>query len=169
MIMSAPKHDPLLEKGLRRPLTSTEWAELQAYWAKHPERQTALDEEVVLTQLLHRLPAVPVSSNFAARVLQAVESDQRQAARRHSAWMKPWLPSLRWVRALAWAGGTVGLLLFSTYSYQAYDRREMARSVAAVSGVTALPAPEVLQDFDTIQRFGQTPPVVDDELLAALK
>lgn len=167
--MSAPKHDSLLEKGLRHPLTGTEWAELQAYWAKHPELPTALDEEVVLTQLLHRLPAAPVSSNFAARVLQAVASDRRQAARRHSAGREPWLPSWRWVRGLAWAGGAVGLLLFSTYSYRTYDRREMARSVAAVSGVPALPAPEVLQDFDTIFRLSQTPAVVDDELLAALK
>lgn len=167
--MSAPKHEQLLEKGLRHPLTSAEWAQLQAEWAKHPEPQAPLSEDVVLTQLLHRLPAAAVSSNFTAQVLQAVERDQRQAARRPFVWMEKWRPSLRWLRGLAWAGGAVGLLFFSTYSYQAYDRREMARSVAAVSGDTALPSPEVLQDFDAIRRLSQTPSVVDEDLLAALK
>ena len=129
-----------------------------------------MDEEVALTQLLHRLPAVPVSSNFTARVVQAVERDRRKAARRHSFGNETWLPSLRWLRRLAWAGGAVGLLLFTAYGFQVYERREMARSMQQeVSAYAALPAPEVLQDFDAIRRLSQTPLVVDEELMAALK
>ena len=59
----------------------------------------------------------------------------------------------------------VGLISFNVHQHRLSQRTEMAESVATVSDQMAGLRPEWLQDFEAINRLGQS----DDELLALLK
>jgi anti-sigma factor RsiW len=154
----------LREATWRRPLTAAEQAELRAWLATHPEAQTEWEAESGLNATLGRLLDVPVPSNFTARVMQAVEleaaAEARQPVPRWRAWRRRWLPRL--------AIAAVGVALLTYYQVRAARRAEFARSVAAISSVSSLPSPEILQDFDAIYMLNQTPPA-DEELLNLLK
>jgi hypothetical protein len=62
----------------------------------------------------------------------------------------------------------VCLGLFSFREYQVIHRARIARQLAGVSRLAALPSMEWLKDFDTINGISQVK-VADDELLAALE
>ena len=157
-----------LELGERRPRTAEATARLDRYLAEHPEARAGWEEERALDALLHQLPPIPVSSNFAARVRQAVErlDSPRASARWKSGW-RVWL--WRWVRPLTWATGLAGLLWLAGYEYQLQTRTKLAQSVIIVSRVGLPSNAQVLEDFDAINRMAQAPPVVDKDLLAALQ
>jgi anti-sigma factor RsiW len=163
-----PLYDRLCELGWRRKLSETEKAELRAWLAAHPDAQTEWETESALTSALGCLVDVPVPGNFTARVLAAVEretaGESRPAPLRWQGWHWP----LRWLPKAAFAGLVLGAGLFSYYQVQAAKRAEFARSVATVSGVSSLPSPEILKDFDAIYVLDQTAPA-DEELLALLK
>lgn len=139
----------------RRELTEGEQAELRAWLSTHPEAQLDWEIENQLSALLKRLPDVPVSSNFASRVLQAVERESspptpaRQAGR--AWWLRVFLPRLG-VAALI---GIVGLAAY--HQYQVEQRKELRASLVAISKVEPLPSPEVLKDFEVIHRLSPTP------------
>jgi anti-sigma factor RsiW len=165
--MEERQFQEIKETGWRRVLSGDEKAALQRFLAAHPEAQEAWREEEALNHLLERLPVAPVSTNFTARVLQAA-----QAARPRSAWRDwfawyGWLPEGRLPR-LAMCFVMIGLGLFSFRESQAGHRAKMARELAGVSRVAALPSMEWLKDFDTINRISQVK-VADDDLLAALE
>jgi hypothetical protein len=50
----------------------------------------------------------------------------------------------------------------------AAKRAEVVQGVTVVAGVSSLPSPEILQDFDTIRRMSSTPGP-DPELIALMK
>jgi hypothetical protein len=114
-----------------------------------------------LRELLSRLPDAPVASNFTARVLQAIEAEERRRGR--------W-PMLDWswriffprVTATAAAAGIVAIVL-----YQHDISAQHQRFGHDVYVVASQPNPglEALKNFDAIQRMGQTARP-DDELLA---
>ncbi|HMP82152.1 MAG TPA: hypothetical protein PKA41_05520, partial [Verrucomicrobiota bacterium] len=70
-----PAHDRFHELLWKRSRTDSDEAELRSWLSSHPDSQQDADAEEHLNALLDRLPDAPVSSNFTARVLDAVERD----------------------------------------------------------------------------------------------
>ena len=165
----AAKDHLMLEAGLRRELTASELAQVQAYCAAHPQASADWEQELALNQWLRELPAPhPVASNFTHRVLQTVLRETPSAAQAATAsgwrsWIRRWWPRT------ALAAGIVAAGLLSYQRYQVHLRAELAESVAKVSQVTTLVSVDILQDFEAIQRLNLPPVKVDEELLAALK
>jgi len=163
------RYQQLREASWRRKLTEAEQAELRAHLAAQPEAPADWDAEVALTEGLNRLSAVPVASNFTARVLQAVERQTAVQSRSRMARWSDWWPSLRWAPATASAVLVVGVSLLVFHSQQVATRMEVAESLVAVADVKSLPAhAEILKDFEAIRRLSQTPPA-DEELIALLQ
>ena len=157
----------LRELSWRRKLTGPEQAELRAWLATQPETQVDWETEAGLNAALGRLPDVPVPGNFTARVLQAAEREAA-AEQRRSGWIWGGWPRLRWLPKVAFAAVILGAGLVSYRQLQAARLREYAHSVAAVSNVSSLPGPEILEDFDAI-RVSNPTPLPDEQLLADLQ
>ena len=68
--MSDAEFNLLLENATRRKLTAVEEARLRAHLASDPSAKAVWEEEMALSQLLHRLPDAPLATNFAAQVLE---------------------------------------------------------------------------------------------------
>jgi hypothetical protein len=167
MNMRDEDYQKIKEAGWRRTLNGDEEAALQRFLAAHPEARQAWGEEAALNRLLQRWPAPPVSSNFTARLLQAVQNSPTR--RTWSDWFAPaqWLPeNLAWRVAMCCMIVCVGLFCF--HESQVIHRARMARDLAGVSRLATVPPMEWLKDFDTIKGISQVK-VADDELLAALK
>jgi len=147
----------LRESLWRRQPTDAERAGLRA----RPE----LAAEARLTDALAKIPDAPVASNFTARVMDAIEREERMAAR-SSGWQWSWrslIPRL---------AVTAAILVFTGVSVQRYEassqRQEMARSVAMVASAKSVPSVEVLENLEVIQRMTQSAHA-DGELLADLQ
>ncbi len=161
-------HDQRLrETGWRRPLTEAEQADLRAWLATHPEARSDYEGETRLNQALQKLPDVPVSSNFTARVLQAIE---REVAREDH-------PRARFWRSLDWRGWlprtavatfAVAVVLVALQLHHASSRVKMGESLVAVSVVAPVLPPEAAADFDSIRRLSPSTGA-DTELLALLQ
>ncbi len=118
------------------------------------------DEPLELQKLLSRLPDAPVSSNFTARVMQAVEREELQAVRTRG-WRWNWhalLPRAAVAAVMVAAAG------FTFYQHEIFSQRA-ALSVALLTPPPPLPSVDALQNFDAIQRMSQ-PAHADEELLA---
>ena len=161
-----PLYQELLEKSWRRKLSPAEEAELQALLAADPERRRQWESDAGLNEVLERLAPVSVASNFTARVLQAVEAEERAA--------KPGSDAVRWRWWTAWlprsAFATILLFVaFSSYHIGAAARqRQLASGVEAIAGVSSLPSPDVLKDFDAIRALPGSPQA-DLKLLAVME
>ena len=163
--MSVPDQQSLAEALRLGRLSSEQEAQLQAYLAGHPQDQAAWEEEASLSQVLRQLPAAPVSSNFTARVLEAVRREASGSARSRAGnrrWFSQWLPKA------AVAAAAIGLGLFTYERHQAEQRQELARSLAEVSRLAESPPLDLLENFDAIQRLAQVPHSSDQDLIAAL-
>ena len=158
-----PIFNRLRELSWRRRLTGSEEAELRAWLSAHPEAQADWEAEAGLNAALSRLPDTPVSGNFTARVLQAVEREAAAELRRRDGKWLTW-PWRRWVPRAALAAVIVGAAFVSYQKVEATGRRKLAESVAVVSAVSSLPSPDILKDFDAIQALNLAPPP-DGELL----
>ena len=150
--MNDVRHEELMRLSLKRELTPEEESRLKAWLAANPEALAAWNEDRALGRALHSLPDVPVASNFTARVLQAVDLEQRREQRAASrSWRRvPW-PRVTW----GFAAGLIALGgLF--YQYRTIQGGHFADAVKNVSGdLAALPAPEALEDFDAINHMRQ--------------
>lgn len=163
--MNESDYNLLREKSWRGKLTPAEEASLRAWLDGHSETEADWELESDLTRALEKLPDVPVPSNFTARVLQAV--DREAAASRPRANRLTWLlRSLLPKAAVAAVVLTVGLLTY--HEQTTAKRQELVQGVKVVSGVSSLPSPEILQDFDTIRQISTTPGP-DQELIALMK
>ena len=163
------RYHQLHEAGWRRKLTEAEQAELRAHLAAHPEARSDWEAEAGLNDALGQLKDAAVSSNFTARVLQAVERETAVRSRSRVAWWNFGWPSLNWAPKVAAAVLVAGVSLLAYHRHQVTARVELAESLVAVADVKSLPAyPEVLEDFEAIRRLSQTPPA-DEALLALLK
>jgi hypothetical protein len=155
-------YNQLKEKGWRRELTPAEAAELQAWLAGHPGSLADWEDETRLNEAINRLPDAPVPSNFTSRVLQALERESAAEKRAH-------VPARKWsLRYLLPGTAAVALILglgLLAHQHSVAQRTELAQDLRIVSGVHSLPSPEILQDFDTIQKMGATAGP-DRELLA---
>jgi anti-sigma factor RsiW len=156
----------LHEKSWRRKLTAAEEAALRAWLAEHPESQADWEMESRLTEVLGRLPDVPVPGNFTARVLQAVEREAAAASRSQATRATWFLRSL--LPRMAVAAVIFGAGLLTYHEHNLAKQAELVQGVKVVAGVASLPSPEILQDFDTIRQISSTPGP-DPELIALLK
>ena len=124
-----------------------------------------LELEARLTDALGRLPEAPVPSNFTSRVLNAIELEEKQAARSHG-WIWNWhalLPRM----AVATA-----ILVVAGVSFQRYEvgaqRLALVKNVAQVASAQPMPSADVLENLDAIQRMSQSGHA-DNDLLVALQ
>jgi hypothetical protein len=148
--------DNLREALWRGKLSDAERTRLRA--------QPELALEARLTEALAQLAKVPVPSNFTARVLQAVELEEKRGERRHWSWgWRSWLPRFATAAVLAFLAG------WGFYHYEAGARREaLVKNVAQVAASHPVPSVEALENLDAIQRMSQSAHA-DGDLLAALQ
>jgi anti-sigma factor RsiW len=164
--MNESDYNQWREKSWRRKLTAAEERELRAWLAAHRGSEADSEIEGRLTEILGRLPDVPVSSNFTARVLQAVQRETVAASRpklSRTAWFLRSLLPRAAVAAVIFGAG-----LLTYHEHVATKRAEAVQGVQIVAGVSSLPSPEILQDFDTIRQISSTPGP-DTELIALMK
>jgi negative regulator of sigma E activity len=123
-----------------------------------------LELQARLNQALARLPDAPVSSNFTARLMQAVELEESRLSRR---WGFGW----NWHALLPRIAVTAAVVLFAGLTVRQHElaarRTAFARNVALVAGAQPLPSVDALKNFDAIQRMSQ--PRADEELLALMQ
>ena len=127
-----------------------------------------MELEARLTDALTQMPDVPVPSNFTARVLDAIDLEEARTARSKS-WRWNWHALLPRVAVAA------AVLLFAGISVQRYatvrhHREEVADSLRVVASASTVPDLDALNNFDAIQRMGQSQSVhADTDLLVALQ
>lgn len=165
--MNDPQYQRLKELSWKRPLSPEEEKTLRELLQNHPEHQPDWESEVGLNHLLGHLSDAPLSSNFNAQVLSAIEREKSERAalrrRRSHSYAPNWLP--RWSVAFL----AVALVLFSVQQHRSSNRAEMARSVARVSSVASLSEIGWLKDFDAIRGLSAIPATDDDKLLNILE
>ena len=166
--MNPLEYQELIETSWLRKLTPVEEERLRFYLAANPQAHAEWDQEKALNQLLQKLPDAPVSSNFTARVLQAVErAESKRARERRKIFSLEWL-RLGWMPRVAVAGLAISVSFVSFREFQVVQRKKVADELAQVSQVATLPKMEWLKDFETIDRLSKVQ-VADTELLAMLK
>lgn len=136
----------------------------QTRLATDPQARAERALEMALTSMLDRLPPVPIPSNFTSRILQAVEREKADQTLKPAGLRPGWRS---WFPRAAFAGLLLGTGGIVYHQIIIGKRLALARDVAAISQSGLWPAPEVLQDFDTIQQINPTP-AADTELLALL-
>src|ERR1019366_9306823 len=109
--------------------------EMEADWAT----------EAGLGEVLSCLPDAPVPTNFTARVLTAIERESEGSRRETSGWTwrgRRLLPKA----AVAAVVAAIGLISYERHA--ATQRAVLARNVATVADVAAVPNPDLMQDFE---------------------
>jgi anti-sigma factor RsiW len=167
MMHDASAPQPPREWLWRRDLSEAERARLRAWLDAHPEARPDWELETALTETLARLPDVPAPSNFTARVLQAIEREDRV---RTALGMPAWLTGLwrRWLPRVAVAALVLGAGLFWHHRHQARQQAEWRRSLTLFAAMPAVPSPQALEDFEVVRHLSRTPPW-DEELLALMQ
>jgi hypothetical protein len=164
--MDDQKFQKLVEQGWRRPLREEELAQVRKIIANDPDAQAEWESERALNRCLDRLQNPAVSSNFTAQVLQRARTGVIRPVRPRG-WLSKWFsPGL--IPRLAFGALMVCVGLFSAREYEIAHRARMARDMATMSRLAALPPVEWLKNFDTINKMGRVE-VADVELLAALR
>ncbi|MEY4387156.1 MAG: hypothetical protein RLY20_2439 [Verrucomicrobiota bacterium] len=156
----------LREKAWRRALTADERQQLPSLLASQPELLTEWEMDVALSAALAQLPAKPAPSNLAARVLAEIEREDLATAETRKTNGLGWLRSWGWVPRLAVVAGVIAVATFFLH------RQPQAKAVQALTVVTKaapVPAPEDLEDFDSIYSLPPPFPGADEELIALLK
>ncbi len=164
-------HDPiqdLRDALLRRPLTTGEQARLAHWLREHPAEAESWREDESLARALRQLPAPAVPAPFTAQVMAEIRREESQRHRRESPRRAGFWTA--WQRWISLAAAALVLLAAITVMEQRRSRAdvEFARQVSPLRFIAEMPS-GLLQDFDAIQRFGENPPPVDFELLAALQ
>ena len=164
--MNESEYIILRETAWRRPLNAEEKVRLQSYLLVHPDAQPDWEAESLLNQALVNLPDAPLSSNFTARVLQAVALEDLRAARSS----RGWLTNVRlWLPRFAVAGLVLGLGGLGYERYHLHQLHERADSLKIVTQLaTTVPDVRMWQDFDAIASLDQVAPSRDQVLWNAL-
>ena len=161
--MNDVRKEELIRLSMQRELTIEEESKLESWLATHPEARAQWEEERALSRAIQSLPDVPVSSNFTARVLQAVDADHAAETRkeRSSPWFRFLLPRIGWAVAVT---VLVAVGIRSTIRPKPEDVL-----VNLPVDFAKLPTPDVLADFDAINQLRQASVTTDDRLLEALQ
>jgi len=157
------KNEPsgLLESLWRRKLTDAERAKLCA----RPEMAAECEFESRLSEILANLPDAPMPSNFTARLMQAIDSDE---SRQQRGWRfrwnwHAWVPRIAVPLAVALIAG------LALHHYELKVQRAMlARNISFVTQSQPLPSADALNNYEVIQRMSQ-PGRPDEELLALMQ
>ena len=163
--MNESLYQELRELSWRRKLTPEEETRLQGWLAAHPDRQAEWELEQSLSEQLRHLSDAPLSSNFTSQVMQALDAElmrqEREGRPRHT--------FLQWLHKLAprLAPVSLALVVVITYFVQHQKHDHQNRIINSVAIVTSsdVPGPEILKDFDAIEKL----PPADEDLLAALQ
>lgn len=146
------KPSNLRESLWRRKLSDAERAELRT--------QPELDLEVRLTRALAKMPDAPVPSNFVAGVLNAIELEEKRAARAYFWNWRLLLP--RFAVAMA-------VFVFTGLGLQRYEtnlhRAELAKNLAQIA-TAQTPSMDALENLDAIQRMSRSGRADPDLLVA---
>ncbi len=178
MEMDKRELNKLKELALKGKLDEESMARLLQFYDRYHDPDLScelsqLEEDVNLSKLLLKLPDVPVSSNFTARVMDAVEKEEAEPAS-----TAPSLFQLLWqnlTRRLAPVSLIIALIGLCYFSYNESKNTKIASSIAELDRVAMLNEKngelsiEILRDFDVIQNINNYNSMVDIELLAALK
>jgi len=162
-----PPYERLLELSWKRKLNPAEAEQLRALLAAHPESQIQWEAEMALSDALARLPEAPVPTNFTARVLEASALAAAESRQRQPVW-HAWFRPARWLPRVALAAVVMGSGLVAYRQVQVSRRNELVKSVAAVSDVSSMPSPKILEDFDAIRAMSPAP-AADEQLLTLLQ
>jgi anti-sigma factor RsiW len=164
--MKDVRNEDLVRLSLRPELTPEEESQLESHFDSHPEARAQWEEERAVSRAVTALPNVPVSRNFTARVLQAIDLDQKAKERRKMP--KPWLRMF--LPRFAGAAAAALLAFFGVHEWRAFQQAKMAKDVWFITkDLRRVPDPEILQDFEVINSLRATPAASDDELLIALQ
>ncbi len=161
-------HDPVYQRlkeiGWRRELTNAEQTELRAWLAAHPEAAADIEQESALTDALTKSPDAPVPSNFAARVLAAIEQDEAAQRRANS---RPKNNGWRvFIPRFAVATLVVVTVGVSFRHNAATKRTELTDAAKQIAESRALADMTVIEDFETIRSLNPAEATVDENLLA---
>ncbi len=165
--MNEARYQELIETSWRRKLAEPELRELERFLQAEPGALQQWKSEEALNQALRSLPDAPVPSNFASLVQNAVTSGTRRRRQGLAGFLPGWIPARFWPR-LGTGLAAAALCAAGVYGYRLHARVQMARSVAAVSTIAAIPKIEWLENFDAIHELGRSPQV-DEDLLALLR
>ncbi len=164
--MSDPVETRWRELCWRRQLSAGELRDLRAWLQTRPGLRAEFESEIALQKALGTLSNVPVATNFTARLLEAARREAGQAERLEASKRFGWLGNIpAWLPRLGFGAVIVVAGLFSYQQFESGEQKRMLDSVAAVSEVSTLPTPEILQDFDAIRAMSRSSGP-DEELLA---
>jgi hypothetical protein len=168
--MNDQVYHQLRESSWRRKLTGEEETQVRAWLATHPEDRADWETEAALNHLLEELPAAPaVSSNFTTLVVEAMERETSAARAPRRTWALEW--RTYWLPRMAMAIVVLAACIVAYQGHVQNNRREMADSVAKVSGLYQVVAsnPDAMEDFDAIRCLGKLQPKADTELLTLMQ
>lgn len=164
--MNESFYQELREISWRRKLTPEEETQLQGWLTAHPEKQAEWELEQSLSEQLRHLSNAPLSSNFTSQVMLALDGElarQEREGRGGRTW-------LQWLHKFAPRLAPVSLALVVAITFFVYHRGnqvdEQHYRRVAVETVDNVPSPEILADFDAIEKL---PLATDEDLLAALQ
>src|SRR5436190_3436208 len=164
--MNESFYQELRESSWRRKLTPEEETELQGWLAAHPEKQAEWELEQSLSEQLRHLSNAPLSSNFTAQVMQALDAElarQEREGRGGRNWLQ-WLHKFAPRLAPVSLALVVAITFFVHYRGEHEQRHEQAKIIQNISRVPAgMPSAEILADFEAIKEL---PLGSDDDLLA---
>lgn len=161
-------HDPVYQRlreiGWRRALTDVEQAELRAWLAAHPEAQEDIEQEAALNAALAKSPNAPMSSNFTARVMAAIEQDEaaqrRAEVRKNPAWWRVFIPRF--------AVATIVIVCVALgYRHNTIVKQnELVSAAKQIAEGRALSDMTVIEDFEVIRSMNPTETSADETLLS---
>ncbi len=172
--MNDAEYNEMRAASWRRTLSPSEEIRVQTYLAAHPQAQADWEEDLALTRQLQELPQPPLSSNFTAMVLRAIDAETTQVERSSPrlAWWERWLGGVAARVALTALVAVLGLAAFLQHEGEIRTRKQVAEDVEqffTVANLGAAADPEVFEDFDAIQKLQPVSLSSDDDLLAALR
>jgi len=167
--MQEHEQNELWERSLRGQLTPGERAQLEAWLAVRPELRAEWEEEVALCQLVRRLPDVPVSSNFTALVMQAVDRQPQLTETTSTVggffeWLRRHFAQVAASTAMVMLAGGLVILQQRQASQQI-----VTNQMKELAKVVPVPSVDVLKDYEAIRRLSQVSAEPDMELLVALQ
>jgi len=166
--MNDAEYRELVETSWRRPLNEEEQARLRGWLAVNPQAQPDWEDEVILNQALARLPDPPVSSNFAALVMQAIDRDETAALRPRTFMDRLREMFRRRAPRVAWALALAMVVWIGVRQHQRASRHELATGLATLVNVAAVQDPKALQDMEAIQQLSYRAAPEDEEIFKVL-
>ena len=172
--MKEKVYDELVRLSLKGEFTADDLLRVETALAAHPEMREDWESDVALGRILASLRDTTPPSNFTARVLDAIDLNERAADRNaerpRPSWLHWFQPRLSTALVLVLIG-TFGIYEYRTHQRSLQAQRVLARDVGNEFAAlpSSLPAPEIFTDFDAIESMSQISAVSDDELLTVLQ